>query len=159
MNKAMLIIGIVVMALFGFVAVNLITSQQTGAEVDYYLVKDTTEAAMNDAIDNGFYSKFGLVRMDKEIFLENFVKRFADSTDTSGREYTLEFYDINETPPKVTVVVKSKNNFINKNEQANIVTKVSMIVETNYKKDTWHKNASSKDNKTSSRKLYIKEAE
>ena len=59
MNKAILIIGIVVMALFGFVAVNLITSQQTGSEVDYYLVKDTTEAAMNDALDYDFYSKFG----------------------------------------------------------------------------------------------------
>ena len=159
MNKAMLIIGIVVMALFGFVAVNLITSQQTGAEVDYYLVKDTTEAAMNDALDYDFYSKFGLVRMDKEKFLENFVRRFADSTDTSGREYTLEFYDLNETPPKVSVVVRSKNNFINKNEQANIVTKVNMIIETNYKEDIWQKNLSDKNNKTSTRILTVKEAE
>lgn len=159
MNKAILIIGIVVMALFGFVAVNLITSQQTGSEVDYYLVKDTTEAAMNDALDYDFYSKFGLVRMDKEKFLENFVRRFADGTDTSGRGYTLEFYDINETPPKVTVVVKSNNNFINKNEQAEIVTKVNMIMETNYKIDTWSKHLSDKNNKTSTRILTSKEEE
>lgn len=153
MNKAMLIIGMIVMALFGFVAVNLITSQQTGSEVDYYLVKDTTEAAMHDALDYSFYKKFGAVRMDKEKFLENFVRRFADSTDTSGREYTLEFYDINETPPKVTVRVKSKNNFINKKEQANIVTTVNMIVETNYKQDIWQKNLSNEDNLTSTRIL------
>ncbi len=157
MNKAMLVIGIIVMALFGFVAVNLITSQQTGAEVDYYLVKDTTEAAMNDSLDYSLNADLGIVRMDKEKFLENFVRRFADSTDTSGREYTLEFYDINETPPKVTVVVRSKNNFINKNQQANIITKVSMIMETNYKEDVWQKNISSKDNKSSTRILTSKE--
>ena len=73
MNKGMLIIGLIVMALFGLTAINLITSQQTGAELDYYLLKDTTEAAMNDAIDYDFYSREGLVRMDKEKFAESFV--------------------------------------------------------------------------------------
>ena len=56
MNKPMLLIGIIIMALMGFFAVNMVTSQQTGSELDYYLLKDTTEAAMNDAIDYDFYS-------------------------------------------------------------------------------------------------------
>ena len=35
MNKPMLLIGIIIMALMGFFAVNMVTSQQTGSELDY----------------------------------------------------------------------------------------------------------------------------
>ena len=59
------------------------------------LLKDTTEAAMNDAIDYDFYADFGLVRMDKEKFAESFVRRFADGVDAT-RKYTIEIYDLNE---------------------------------------------------------------
>ena len=37
MNKAMVTIGIILMFILGVVAINLITSQQTGQELDYYL--------------------------------------------------------------------------------------------------------------------------
>ena len=37
MNKAMVAIGIIIMALLGVFAINMITSQQTGQELDYYL--------------------------------------------------------------------------------------------------------------------------
>ena len=81
MNKPMLLIGIIIMALMGFFAVNMVTSQQTGSELDYYLLKDTTEAAMNEAIDYDYYSNNGVVRMEKDKFLESLVRRFADSVD------------------------------------------------------------------------------
>jgi len=152
MNKGFLIIGIIAMALFGFFAISLITSQQTGSELDYYLLKDTTEASMNDAIDYDFYSKYGLVRMDKEKFAESFVRRFADSVDAT-RKYTIEFYDMNETPPKVSVKVSSNSNAVNEKASGDITTKVDMIIESNNKEDVWATNFNSKNNLTSSKNI------
>ena len=128
MNKPMLLIGIIIMALMGFFAVNMVTSQQTGSELDNYLLKDTTEAAMNDAIDYDFYSNNGVVRMDKEKFLESFVRRFADSVDGT-RDYNIDVYDLNETPPKVSVKISSKSSSASKNNSTDITTNVDMIIE------------------------------
>ena len=84
MNKAMVTIGIILMFILGVVAINLITSQQTGQELDYYLLKDTTEAAMQDSMMTlDFYGETGLNRMDKERFVESFIRRFADSVDAT----------------------------------------------------------------------------
>ena len=135
------------MALMGFFAVNMVTSQQTGSELDYYLLKDTTEAAMNDAIDYDFYSNNGVVRMDKEKFLESFVRRFADSVDGT-RDYNIDVYDLNETPPKVSVKISSKSSSASKNNSTDITTNVDMIIESKNKTDTT--NFTSRDNNTSS---------
>lgn len=149
MNKPMLLIGIIIMALMGFFAVNMVTSQQTGSELDYYLLKDTTEAAMNDAIDYDFYSNNGVVRMDKEKFLESFVRRFADSVDGT-RDYNIDVYDLNETPPKVSVKISSKSSSASKNNSTDITTNVDMIIESKNKTDTYTTNFTSRDNYTSS---------
>lgn len=149
MNKQMLLIGIIIMALMGFFAVNMVTSQQTGSELDYYLLKDTTEAAMNDAIDYDFYSNNGVVRMDKEKFLESFVRRFADSVDGT-RDYNIDVYDLNETPPKVSVKISSKSSSASKNNSTDITTNVDMIIESKNKTDTYTTNFTSRDNNTSS---------
>ena len=149
MNKPMLLIGIIIMALMGFFAVNMVTSQQTGSELDYYLLKDTTEAAMNDAIDYDFYSNNGVVRMDKEKFLESFVRRFADSVDGT-RDYNIDVYDLNETPPKVRVKISSKSSSASKNNSTDITTNVDMIIESKNKTDTYTTNFTSRDNNTSS---------
>lgn len=149
MNKPMLLIGIIIMALMGFFAVNMVTSQQTGSELDYYLLKDTTEAAMNDAIDYDFYSNNGVVRMDKEKFLESFVRRFADFVDGT-RDYNIDVYDLNETPPKVSVKIFSKSSSASKNNSTDITTNVDMIIESKNKTDTYTTNFTSRDNNTSS---------
>ena len=149
MNKPMLLIGIIIMALMGFFAVNMVTSQQTGSELDYYLLKDTTEAAMNDAIDYDFYSNNGVVRMDKEKFLESFVRRFADSVDGT-RDYNIDVYDLNETPPRVSVKISSKSSSASKNNSTDITTNVDMIIESKNKTDTYTTNFTSRDNNTSS---------
>ena len=100
MNKAMLLVGIIILALFTFGVVNIASSYQTGNELDYYLLKETTEAAMVDAIDIGYYRlSGGLYRMDKEKFAESFVRRFAQNV-SNDREYDIKIYDINETDRK-----------------------------------------------------------
>ena len=47
--------------------------------------------------------------INKEKFVENFVRRYGENSQTS-RKYKIKFYDINETPPKVSVQVTSTVN-------------------------------------------------
>lgn len=106
MNKGMLTVGMIMLAMMALFLINLITSASTSSELDYYLVKETAEAAMDDAIDIKYYRDNGTIRMDKEKFVENFLVRFAQNVDNT-RAYKVSFYDLNETPPKVSVKVDS----------------------------------------------------
>lgn len=106
MNKAMLTVGIIFLSVIALLLINVLSNYSTGGELDYYLVKETTDAAMVDAIDKTYLRTCGLYRIDKEKFVESFLYRFADSVDTT-RDYKIGFYDINEVPPKVSVKVDS----------------------------------------------------
>lgn len=75
-------------------------------EHNYNLLKDVTEAAMLDSVDLASYSR-GILLIDREKFVENFVRRFAQSA-TLSRTYVIKIYDVNETPPKVSLEVSSK---------------------------------------------------
>ena len=76
-------------------------------EQNYILLKEITEAAMYDAVDLASYRRTGTVRIDREKFVENFIRRFADSV-TLGNTYIVDIYDVNETPPKVSLKISSK---------------------------------------------------
>ncbi len=106
MNKAMLTVGIIFLSLLALLLVNVLSNYSTGSELDYYLVKETTDAAMGDALDLSYLRTCGIYRIDKEKFVESFLYRFADNVD-STRNYKIGFYDINEVPPKVSVKVDS----------------------------------------------------
>lgn len=106
MNKGMLTVGIILLSVLSLILLNILTNYSTGGELDYYLVKETTDAAMEDSIDYVFLRTCGLYRIDKEKFVESFVYRFANNVD-STRDYKIGFYDINEVPPKVSVKVDS----------------------------------------------------
>lgn len=137
MNKAYLTVGIIILSILTLAAINLINNYSTGNELDYYLLKETTQAAMNDAIDYTYYgSERGVIRIDKEKFVENFILRFASNVDNS-REYDIKFYDINEVPPKVTIQVDSMNSSLSPDGKSNvnISTRLEAILETNNKKD------------------------
>ena len=131
MSKAMLIVGIILIAIITFGAVNIMQNYQTGNELDYHLLKETTEAAMTDAVDVGYYRLSGLLRIDKEKFVESFVRRFAQNVSNS-RTYDIGFYDINETPPKVSVLVQSETAASVNGESLSLSNKVDVILESNY---------------------------
>ena len=138
MNKGMLSVGIILLSVIALLLLNVLSNYSTGGELDYYLVKETVDAAMVDAIDASYLRTCGLYRMDKEKFVESFLFRFADSVDTA-RSYEIEIYDINEVPPKVSVRVDSLTalTFNAQGEQlaANITTSYDAILETTYKED------------------------
>ena len=106
MNKGMLIVGIILLSVIALLLINVLTNYSTGSELDYYLVKETTNAAMTDAQDYDYLRTCGVPRIDKEKFVESFILRLADNVDTT-RGYKVSFYDINEVPPKVSVKVDS----------------------------------------------------
>ena len=140
MNKGILTVGIILLAVISLLLINVISNYSTGGELDYYLVKDTTEAAIEDAIDLQYYRQNGLIRMDKEKFVEGFIRRFADSVDNT-RSYDVAFYDLNEVPPKVSVKVDSLTVLSFSGEAANISTSLDAIVESDYKSDPYTSDA------------------
>ena len=108
-----------------------VTSQD---EQNYALLKEVTEAAMYDAVDLGEYRATGNVRINREKFVENFLRRFAESV-TLGNTYTIEIYDVNEIPPKVSLKVKSNlnSNVMNTNTvEFSIENRIDAILETPY---------------------------
>ena len=142
MNKGMLTVGIILLSLIALLMINVLTNYSTGGELDYYLVKETTDAAIEDSLDSTYYRKCGLYRMDKEKFVESFLYRFADSVDNT-RSYKVGFYDINEVPPKVSIrvdslTILSVNTSTDGNgskDAANITTSYDAIVESKYLSD------------------------
>lgn len=129
MNKGILTVGIIVLAIMSLVVINVISETSTSSEVDYYLVKETSEAAVKDALDQSFYSN-GIPRLDKEKYVESFIRRFSDNANMN-RNYNISFYALNEVPPKVTVRVDSMTTvgFTN-GDGGYISTSINQMVET-----------------------------
>lgn len=97
------IVGVGLFSIFFIYFFQSITSTD---EHNYHLLKETTEAAMIDAIDLAYYRETEQIRIDREKFVENFLRRFAQNA-TLSRTYKVEIYDVNEEPPKVSLKVSS----------------------------------------------------
>ena len=132
MNKAMLTVGLILLAIVTFFLINSVQNYSTGGDLDYYLLKETTEAAMVDAVDESYFQDSGQLRVDKERFVESFVRRFANTID-QNKNYKINFYDLNETPPKVSVKVSSSDSATFKD--IDITTSLNAVLENNYKTD------------------------
>lgn len=131
MSKGILAAGIVMLGLLTFAIINIVSNYSSGNELDYYLLKETTEASMVDAVDVGYYRLTGQLRIDKEKFTESFVRRFSQSVN-QDRNYRIRMYDINETPPKVSVQIDSSTNVTFNSEQLGIRNRIDAILETKY---------------------------
>ena len=126
----------VMIVTMGVVAIGFIYFFQSLTNTDehnYYLLKETTEAAMIDAFDMPSYRQSGVIRIDREKFVENFTRRFAENANLA-RTYVIEIYDVNETPPKVSIKVSSTESTSITNEvfEFDIVNKLDAILETPY---------------------------
>lgn len=122
---------LIVLGIAIIVVMLLINNITTTSSEDYYLVKEIAQAAMVDAVDYAYYRQYSELRIHKEKFVESFVRRFAESVSLSNT-YDIEFYDIYEAPPKISVRVSSKSNTFNVFGDAtnmDIVEKVDAILE------------------------------
>ena len=124
---------------FGVLAIFFIYFFQNVTNTDehnYVLIKETTEAAMYDALDLASYRAYGAVKIDSEKFIENFIRRFAENAQLS-HTYKIDIYDINEEPPKVSLVVSTADNSTSTNITGekvtfSVVNRIDAILETTY---------------------------
>ncbi len=132
MSKGMTIVGIIILGILALAVINVTQQFQNGTELDYYLLEETTEAAMLDAVDIAYYRESGgTLRMDREKFAESFLRRFAASINAS-RNYRIRIIDLNEIPPKVSVQVDSSTIATFDAETVGITNKIDAILETKY---------------------------
>lgn len=109
----------------------LLQNYTTSDQQDYYLAKEVTYAAMNDAIDYGYYKKYGELKIIEQKFVEDFIRRFAESA-TLNKKYTINFYSIYETPPAVSIEIKTNTGeFLvgEENINAGVTTRLTAILE------------------------------
>lgn len=100
-------VGLIVFGLIGLTIIILFQNITTNNENDYYLLKEATEASMIDAINMDYYRETGELKITKEKFVESFTRRFAESTVFASSNYTINYFDIMEEPPKVTVSINT----------------------------------------------------
>ncbi len=100
-------VGLIVFGLIGLTIIILFQNITTNNENDYYLLKEVTEASMIDAIDMDYYRQTGELKIIKNKFVESFTRRFAESTVFASSNYTINYFDIMETPPKATVSINT----------------------------------------------------
>ncbi len=98
-------IAIIVIGIVSIFFVYFFQNVTNTDEHNYNMLKDITEAAMFDSVDKASLSK-KIIMIDREKFVENFIRRLADSA-TLNRTYVIKIYDISEAPPKVSLEVSS----------------------------------------------------
>ena len=127
MNSTMWSYFFVMAGILGIVLINIFSNVLITNEQNYILLKETTEAAMMDAVDVQAYMEglghdyvdsdsdavdckagvSGTVRIQQEKFVESFLRRFASNVSLS-KAYKITFHTIQECPPKVSVSITSK---------------------------------------------------
>lgn len=124
------IVAIGVLAIFFILFFQSVTNTD---EHNYHLLKEATEGAMFDALDLAAYRESGVIRIDREKFVENFLRRFAESAVLSNT-YKVEIYDVNEEPPKVSLMISTSEstNATGEYVEFDIVNRLDAILETPY---------------------------
>lgn len=106
------------------------------SEHNYELLKETTEAAMYDSLDLAAYRYDGTVRIDRELFVESFLRRFAQ-TATLSHQYHIVIQDVNEEPPKVSIKIstmgsETSTTIGNESLTFQLSNRIDAILETKY---------------------------
>lgn len=110
----------------------------TNTTQDSYAIREIAEASMLDAVDYAYYRDYNEVKIDKEKFMEVFIRRVAETMGANDT-YEVNFYAIYEAPPKVSVEIKSNSgaNFVSANGY-DTISRVDAIIQIhaeNYNKD------------------------
>ena len=126
-------LGLIMIGLFGFLIVIMFNEITVSNEQDYYTLKDATEAAMIEAVDVAYYRLTGVIKISREKFVENFTRRFTETSTFGQGNYDIIFYQISETPPKVSLRIVDSTNAYNiynvEATQVDIVNELSAILD------------------------------
>lgn len=108
----------IVLGSAGLIVIVMFESITLNNETEYYVLKEAMEAAMLESIDIACYNISssavatgcdGQLKISEQKFVENFTRRFASVITGDVDDYEILFYDIVESPPKVSVVINSSN--------------------------------------------------
>lgn len=124
---------LVLLGIFVVIIMMLIQNVTSNSTEDYYTVKQISEAAMVDAVDYAYYREYGELKINKEKFIEAFLRRFVEVASLTS-EYTINFTGIYESPPKVSVEITSKTNsytIANSSTSFDMSSRVDAILEQN----------------------------
>lgn len=130
--------AVIVLGIIAIVIVWFFTNVTNTDQHNYNLLKESVEAAMYDSVDLTAYRKDGTIKIIKEKFLENFIRRFSENASLANT-YKIDIYDINEEPPKVSLKVSSiKSTKINDRNgdtidiSFDVVNNIDAILETKF---------------------------
>ena len=123
--------------MFGILVILLFNEITVSNEQDYYTLKDATEAAMIEAVDVAYYRLTGEIKISQEKFVENFTRRFTQTSTFGQGNYSVDFYQITEYPAKVSLRIVDDTNSYNiytftandEATQARIVNQLSAILD------------------------------
>ena len=85
-------VGLIMLGLFGIVIIMLFNDITVSNEQDYYTLKYATEASMLEAVDETYYRLTGYVKISKEKFVENFTRRFTETSTFGQGNYGIDFF-------------------------------------------------------------------
>lgn len=122
---------LILLGVFVVIILLLIQNVTSANTESSYSIRQINEASMLDAVDYAYYREYGELKINKEKFMESFLRRFAETASLSTT-YTITFAGIYEAPPKVSVEVSSKTNtFVVGTDETNfdIENRVEAILE------------------------------
>lgn len=124
---------LVLLGVFVVIIMMLIQNITSNNTEDYFTIKQLSEAAMIDAVDYAYYREYGELKINKEKFMEAFIRRFAEIASLASN-YEITFTGIYEAPPKVSVEVVSNTNTYNiasDSTKFDMASRIDAILEQN----------------------------
>ena len=134
MKWAFASVATIVLGIFGLFIILLFSELTVSNEQDYYSLKEAAEASMIESIDIAYYRLTGDVKIVKEKFVENFTRRFTETSTFGQGNYQIDFYQISETPPKVSIRIIDKTTnysiYSYNSENYDILNEITAILDT-----------------------------
>lgn len=127
-------VATIVLGIFGLFIILLFSELTVSNEQDYYSLKEAAEASMIESVDIAYYRLTGDVKIVKEKFVENFTRRFTETSTFGQGNYQIDFYQISETPPKVSIRIIDKTTnysiYSYNSENYDILNEITAILDT-----------------------------
>lgn len=124
--------GIILAGIFGLFFIVMFENLTLNNESEYYVLKESVKAAMYESVDIAYYRETGELKILEQKFVANCTRRFFSNINGAGGGYQLTFYDIMESPPKVSVKATSTTDsyeFVGENEGFDVENTLSAILE------------------------------
>ena len=110
MKWSFVVVGVIILGIIGIGITLFILDATVSNEQDYYALKEATEAAMVESVDIAYYRLTGEIKICQEKFVENFTRRFSQISTFGQGNYSIEFYQIIESPAKASIRILDNTN-------------------------------------------------